>query len=172
MKKIPLPIVLVICSIFLFGCATQSTSQGMTVTSLNITKINEKFKSAIAVAEVKGGKETNPLWTSQVGNEEFKKALEKSLALTGYLAKPGSGKFTLTAELISLDQPVLGISFDVKSTVNYELKNEVETKLIPITAVGTGEFSDSWVGIERLRIANEKSIQKNISNFINALSNQ
>lgn len=167
MKKLLIFSLFISGSIIASGCATQATSQSMTVSpAIVTTKTNPKLQGRVVVGEVKGGKDTNPLWVSQVSNEEFKKALEQSLALSGYLAKSGNGVYTLTAELISLDQPLIGITFDVTSMVNYQLKVEDTTKTIPIKAIGSATFSDSWVGIERMRLANEKSIQKNIQELI------
>ena len=159
-------------SLFVSGCATQATSQAMVVSpTATATKANPKLKGLIAVGDVKGGKDTNPLWTSQVGNDEYKKALEQSLALAGYLSKPGNQQYTLFTELLSLDQPFIGLTFDVTSTVNYRLQSESTSKVIPIKAVGSATFSDSWVGIERMRIANEKSIKNNIQMLISSLDN-
>ena len=42
---------------------------------------------AIAVQTVGGGRETNPMWTSQVGNAEFQDALTKSLQARGMHAR-------------------------------------------------------------------------------------
>lgn len=170
MRVITVLAVVLAASLSIGGCATQATSQSMTVpATVSSVRANSKLKGLISVSEVRGGKDTNPLWLSQVSNDGFKQALEQSLALTGYLAKSGEAKFNLDAELVSLDQPVFGLSFDVTSSVTYRLISSSEIKTIPVVAVGTATFSDSWVGVERMRIANEKSIQKNIQELINAL---
>jgi len=74
------------------------------------------------------------------------------------------------AELVELNQPIIGLTLDVKSTVNYKVTNQKDTQIFPITAIGTGTFSDAAIAIERLRIANEKSIKENIKQFIQKIS--
>jgi hypothetical protein len=41
-----------------------------------------------------------------------------------------------------------------------------------ITAIGSASFSDSALGVERLRIANERSIQKNLETLLEDLRQQ
>ena len=41
------------------------------------------------------------------------------------------------------------------------------SKSVPITVTGSATTSDAFVAIERLRIANERSILENIKAFIN-----
>jgi len=152
------------------ACASPATYQGMTVLPSDAGTPNPTLKGAITVGDVSGGQDTNPLWMSKVDNASFKKALEESLSVVGYLAPPGSNpSFTLSADLQSLDQPWIGITLDVKSTVDYKLTGGGNSKDYPITATGTATFSDSAIAIERLRIANEKSIQENIKELLRQL---
>lgn len=155
----------------LHGCASPATVQGMTVSSSMTEHTNERLKNAIRIENVSGGKETNPLWTSQVGPNEFRQALEGSLGNAGYLANSaGQAKYALTANLLELDQPLLGLTLDVTSKVQYQFKGEGIDKSIPISATGTATFSDAAVGITRLRIANEKSILENIKALLKQLA--
>ena len=144
----------------------------MTVNPSDISSTkSENIKSAVSVRSVLGGKSTNPLWTSQVDNDGFKAALEESLAIAGYKASDSSkAKYFVDVELKRLDQPLVGIDFDVTSEVVYSVGSESSKSMFPITATGTAKFSDNWVGYERLKAASEKSIKKNITNFINQIS--
>lgn len=162
--------VLVLCVAELTGCATPATSQAMTVQPQAATVVNPKLKSAIRVDTITGGKDTSPLWTSQVDNEGFKKALVDSLAIAGYLTPANAtAPYTLSAELKELDQPLFGLTFDVKSSVEYKLSGNGSTKNYPINVTGTATPSDAFIGIERLRIANERSIQENIKALLKEL---
>ena len=153
------------------GCATPATSQAMTVKPGATAPVNPKLKGVVKVGEVSGGKETNPLWTSQVDNAGFRKALQDSLAISGYQAQnAGQARYEVSATLVSLDQPLFGLTFDVKSVVNYRLTGAGLDKTFPITATGTATTSDTWVAIERLRVASERSILENIKALINQLS--
>jgi len=148
-----------------------ATSQGMTVSASQAAVPNAKFKEDIAVGQVSGGEPTHMV--SKVDNESFKKALEDSLAGVGYLAPAGTTpEYTLDANLQSLDQPLAGLTLDVTSKVDYTLSVGGVTKHLPITATGTATFSDSSSFVKRLRLANEKSIQENITGLLQQLQSQ
>ena len=169
-NKFVVVFVLVLGIAQLTGCATSATPQAMTVQPQAGAVVNPKLKSAIRVDAVNGGKDTNPLWTSQVDNVGFKKALEDSLAIAGYLAPANAASpFTLSADLKELDQPLFGLTFNVKSSVVYKLSGNGASKEFPVTVAGTATTSDAFVAIERLRIANERSIQENIKALLKEL---
>ena len=168
MKKI-----LVIFSVVAIGgCATPAAVEQMAV-SLPIIQTNPALKNGIGVQEVTGGKETNPMWTSQVSSDAFKRALEQSLQNAGILSKISTGgKYQLTADLTRLDQPLMGFDMTVTSTVRYTLietqtRREVYSRVIQIRSTAT--ISDAFIGSQRLKLANQGSIQANIKSFINDL---
>ena len=153
------------------GCATPAKPQAMVVQPQASSPVtNQALKSAFWVTNVSGGKETNPLWTSEVGNAEFKQALIQSLKIAGLFAKDAaSSRYTISAELQELKQPLIGVTFKVQSKVAYQISGEELSKTIPISAEGVGTMSDSWVGVSRLRIASENSIKENIKIFMRKL---
>lgn len=169
--RIALAIGAAVAALNLAGCATPATSQAMTVKPGAAAAVNPKLKGAVAVTDVKGGKETNPLWTSQVDAAGFRKALTDSLAIAGYLAPdPAAAKYKVSADLRALEQPLLGFTFDVKSDVRYEVAGGAAPRAYEIKATGTATTSDAFVAIERLRIANERSVMENIKEFLNRLA--
>ena len=141
--------------------------------SLPIIQTNPALKNGIGVSEVTGGKETNALWTSQVSSDSFRRALEQSLQNAGMLSKiSASGAYQLTADLARLDQPLMGFDMTVASTVRYTLvetktRREIYSRVIQIGY--TASVSDAFIGSQRLKIANEGSINNNIKTFINDL---
>lgn len=161
----------VIAIALLVGCAAPASQQSMSITAQDLpTKVNGKLKGQLAVRTVGGGKETNPLWVSQVDGQGFKGALDKSLAVAGYKVADGSAaKYSVDANLQNLDQPIFGFTFDVVSTVLYTVTGEGKQKQFPITATGSASTSDAFVGMERMRIANERSIKENIKLFLTKL---
>jgi hypothetical protein len=167
-------LVLVLTVVLLVGCATPATQQSMSVALQDIPAgLNEKLKGQVTVGSVTGGKETNPMWTSQVDAQSFKGALDKSIALAGYKAADSSkAKFSVDANLQELNQPMFGFTFDVVSTVVYTVSGEGKKETIPVVATGTASTSDAFVGMERLRIANERSIKENIKLFLSKLAAQ
>lgn len=143
--------------VVLAGCATPAAVEQMAV-SLPITQTNPALKNSVAVAEVTGGRETNPMWTSQVSSDAFRRALEQSLQNAGMFNKIVAGsKYQLTADLTRLDQPMMGFDMTVGSTVRYSLietqtRKEVYARVIQISY--TAKMSDAFVGSQRLKLAN------------------
>jgi hypothetical protein len=156
----------------LSGCAAAPANKAaMIVNPENVTSvIKEEQKGKFIVSAVTGGTATNPFWKSKVSNESFEAALKESLALTSLAATESGSKYKISADLVSLDQPSFGLTFDVISTVNYKVYGDTFEKVFSITAKGTATTSDAFVAITRLKIANERSIQENISDFIKQLS--
>lgn len=160
---------LLLSTALLFGCAAPATQQAMIVnkSDFSITEAQRsKLKGSIEIVGVTGGKETNPLWVSQVDSNTFKGALEDSLKAVGYKSLENNPKFKINANLMELDQPLFGLTFSVKSNVNYAVSYEGNTKNIPIIATGQATPSDAFIAIDRMRIANERSINENIKEFI------
>ena len=158
--------------LILGGCATPAAVEQMAV-SLPTTQSNPALKNSVGVLEVTGGRETNAMWTSQVSSDAFRRALEQSLQNAGMFSKIASGgRYQLTADLTRLDQPLMGFDMTVTSTVRYSLvdnqtRKEVYTRVIQ--ARHTATVSDAFVGSQRLKLANEGSVQANIKSFINDL---
>lgn len=157
---------LALISLGLAGCATQ---QAMTVDAGTIANPIAKYKNAVAVRNVSGGQVMNVLTVPGVADEPFKAALENSLAANGYLARSGTPKYYVDVEIQNLDQPLIGLDMDVTSSVTYKVSGVGPTATIPITAKATASFSDSPIGADRIRIANERAMQQNIKSFLLAL---
>jgi hypothetical protein len=149
----------------LAGCATQ---QAMTVSSGTITSQQPKYKNAVAVRSVTGGAAMNVLTQPGVPNEPLKAALEDSLRANGYLAS-GTPKFYVDADIHNLAQPVIGLDYDVTADVTYSVSGSGGAASYPIKSTGHATFSDSPLGVDRLRIANERAMQENIKQFLTAL---
>lgn len=170
MSKIIKRVGVIVSLALLSGCAAAPANKHAMVVS-PVSVVSAEQKGRFVVNSVTGGKATNPFWTSQVSNESFEAALKESLAFSGLSAADGAdGKYKVDAELVSLKQPLFGLTFDVVSTVNYTVAGDGVKKVFPIVATGTATTSDAFVAISRLKIANEKSIQENIKAFIQQLS--
>lgn len=150
------------------GCATGANIQGMTYERAASGQV---LQGQVAVAAITGGKQTSPLWTSQVSSEAFEGALKNSLLKAGMLNQTGTAPLTLEAQLISLKQPAFGLDMTVTATVSYQLKDAsgkvvmVENLSTPYTAT----VGDAFAGVKRLRLANEGAIRKNIEMLITKL---
>ena len=132
------------------------------------------FKNALAIARTEGGEETNPLWTSEVGNASFSGALRTSLEQNDLLAaNQTSSRFDLFAVLASMTQPLFGLDLRVESSVIYrviEKKTQMTWFDDAVHASYTATFGDSPLAVQRLRLANEGSIRENVKEFIRRLA--
>lgn len=90
----------------LAACASASKPGTMVaeLTEATIIKDASKLRDSVAVGEVSGGHDTNPLWTSEVANADFAEALKQTFAAHAILAK-GGGVYRLDAKLVKLKQP-------------------------------------------------------------------
>ena len=167
---------LVAAALLLLGaCASGATGRGMTVTPTDLPgeAVSAEFQRTIGLGTVTGGEDTNPLWTSEVGNEQFKQALRDSLQIRDLYAGSDDSRYLLDAHLLNVDQPLIGFDATVTSSVKYRVieratKQPVLEELV--VSAYTATMSDAWYGVERLRLANEGSIRDNIAEFIKRLS--
>lgn len=177
MKKVLISALFIACSFTLSACASGARSQQMIPAmkqDVMASKNSHLYKN-IELATVIGGKSTNPMWTSQVSSIDFENALKEALVNSGYISSTSAGSYLLRADLMELKQPLLGLQFSVTSTVDYTLQNKRSKEMKysrKITAIGSASFSDSALGVERLRIANERSIQKNLETLLEDLRQQ
>jgi len=152
----------------LAACATPSNPAAMTLAAtpgLTAAQGDVGYKSVTSVS-VSGGHDTNPLWTAQVSNADFQTALTDSLAAAGYMGTEGR-PMSVTASMIDLNQPMMGLDMSVTSRVRYTVKQGERIVFDDtIAATGTATMSEAFMGVERLRLANEKSVQENIKQFL------
>lgn len=150
------------------ACASPSNPALMTLAAtpgLTAAPGDLGYKSVTTVT-VSGGQDTNPMWTSQVSNADFKTALEGSLAAAGYMGAEGQ-PMTVSASLIDLKQPLMGLDMSVTSQVRYTVSRADRTVFDEtVAATGTATLGQAFAGVERLRMANEASIRENIKEFL------
>lgn len=145
------------------GCATPSTPAGM---------IARDIQAATPVSDsvsifVTGGRETDAMRMSQISNADFREALKQSLLKSGLTkAVPDrDGRLRLDAFIGALDQPIIGGDFTVKMEVGYTLTDVAAKKIVwrkSISSAHTVPISESALGVERLRLANEGAARRNI----------
>lgn len=158
-------------ALLLAGCAQPARVDQMAATPTTGLPPSSVLQHAIGVSSVTGGTSTNPLWMSKVDNAQFQSALQSSLGTAGMLAN-GPARYRLDAKLTSLRQPLMGFDMTVFSAVHYTLTDGASAKPAfdeDVTADFTATVSDAFVGVERLRLANEGSIKKNIQIFMDHL---
>ena len=161
--------ILVVLAFFAPGLAACATQEAMTVGSGAVANPSPKYRNAMAVRSVSGGRVMNALTVMGVADEPFKAALESTLAANGYLARSGTPKFYLDAEIRNLDQPLIGLDLDVTADVTYKVSGPGAAATYPIRSTARATFSDSPIAADRMRIANERAMRQNIEQFLQAL---
>ena len=170
MKKLLLTL---FATMIVSACATASKPGAMVpeVRTANIISDASKLWQAVSVGDVAGGKDTNPLWKSNVSSDDFAEALRQSLAAHAMLSTQ-TGTYRLDANLDKVQQPLAGFNMTVTATVSYTLTNVgtgatvfSETVETPYTA----KMGDAFVGVKRLQLANEGAIKENISTLMERL---
>lgn len=154
----------------LSACAAPARIDQMTARPTGaVVASNSAFKGQLAVKEVTGGSETNPMWTSQIASADFERALEKSLESAGLVAPRQGGRYYVVADMTKVDQPLLGLDMTVTAHVRYIVVERASGKTVfdKVMAVPfTATVSDAFLGVERLKIANEGAARVNIGKFI------
>ena len=159
----------------LAGCASAARAPAMTASATAVASlaVPEPLKRNIAVGPISGGHDTNPMWMSKVGNAEFETALRNSLDAAGLLANgPEPGRYVLGAELQRLKQPVFGFNMKVTAVVDYQLQERASGQRVfqsEVTTPYTAEMGEAFLGVERLKLANEGAIRTNIEHLIREL---
>lgn len=158
------------------GCATPARVEQMQVnTSLAKRTAAEAspLRGNVAIRDVTGGKETNPMWVSNVSSSDFERALEASLKDVGlWSINRQASKYLLVAHLEKLDQPLFGASMTVTASVRYTLVERASGKTLVekvVAAPYTAAWNDAFLGAERLKLANEGAIRVNIQQLIDIL---
>jgi len=154
----------------LAACSSGANVGAMTVSVApdQIVADNSPIRKAIAVGTVTGGQENNPMLASKVSNGNFKTALENSLALSVLKGDAGA-PYMLDAKLVTLEQPLMGFDMTVTSTVEYTLLTTGKSDPVmheTVVAPYTAKIGEAFLGVERLRLANEGSIRENIKEIV------
>ncbi|WP_345121723.1 hypothetical protein [Quisquiliibacterium transsilvanicum] len=165
----------VAASVLAAGCATPARVDQM-ISEPGIAKriaAPAVLKENVALRDVTGGRETNPMWVSSVGSSEFEGALAGSLRAAGmYSENRQAGRYFLTVHLEKLDQPLVGFNLTVTATVNYTLTERASGKDVfarTIATPYTAKAGDAFLAVERLKLANEGAIRTNIARLIDEL---
>ena len=156
------------------GCATPARTSSMVpeVRTNQAVDSDSPLYRGIWVIDVGGGQETNPLWTSEVGTKEFRESLVRTLELQGFLAAGETAAFRLKAFIVEVKHPSAGISVTVHSFIRYALVRSTDGKVIfddVLSGSFTATVSDTFYGVDRLRLAEEGSIRANISALVERL---
>jgi methionine-rich copper-binding protein CopC len=164
--------VLAVAAAALAGCAAPAHKENMSAAPAAAVK---KLPYSVRV-ETRGGSETGVMDSSNVSNADLKAALEASIAKSGLFKTVMQGKdgeYELTVTVTSLDKPIFGGAFTVTLETGWSLVKTSDKSVAMRKAVKsshTASFSDSIVGVTRLRLALEGAVRNNITEGLQAIS--
>ena len=154
------------------GCASGAKPEAMVPADFAVTT-RHPFP---VVVEVTGGKETNPLWKSDISSDAFEKAVEAAIRNTGVfsgIVDHSNATYRLDVKLVKVMTPNVGFDMTVTVVTEWRL---VETRTGAtvfeeyITTPYTATVGDAFVAITRVRLANEGAARDNIKEGIRRIS--
>ena len=155
------------------ACAQAARTEKMVPQNAVAVAETSPLSRIVCVTSVTGGEGTNPLWTSEVDNAAFKAAIDGALAKNGMKApSPTACRLGVEANLLGLAQPIAGFDMEVTANVNYRVidrSNSTPYYLSTVVTPFTADFSSAFLGVERLRLANEGAVRTNIEKFLGEL---
>ncbi|MDA0807746.1 MAG: hypothetical protein O2983_11850 [Planctomycetota bacterium] len=157
------------------GCATSAKTMAMMPNASQIQLVNH-HSGSVEVA-VSGGKETNPLWTSQISSQNFEQALSRAVQESTVFSDAvpaGQGNYRLDVALGNTEQPMVGLAMTVGMTSHWKLSRTSDQAVVwqdTIHASYKAAFTEHLVGYERLRKANEGAARESIREGLKRLSN-
>lgn len=159
----------------LAACAAPAEPAKMVPSTANmpVFSSDSPFRNGIYLDSVGGGEKTDPALVSKVDNAALGDALRQTLQASGLMAHDRHrAAWRLKVFLIDLKYPGSGFTTTVDSFVRYTLTRSVDGA-IAFDDVVRGSFTvtvgDVFVGVERLKVANEGSIRANITEFLKRL---
>jgi hypothetical protein len=163
---------ILVAAMGLSGCASAAKPEAMIVASQPSDKpFPQPLAHAMCIRNVTGGEKTNALWVSKVDDAGFRTALNSSLSAAGLNAASDNCPYPIDVNLLGLSQPSMGFDMTVTSHVNYKVYDPKAQPLLleTIDSPFTATMKDAFVGVERLRIANEGAIRTSIQTFFDKL---
>jgi hypothetical protein len=161
----------VAATVILASCAAPADPSHMVPTN---AAVRRSHRSTVDL-EVGGGRDTNPLSTSQVENEGFRKALQDSLLRYGVFSRVvqnESATYRLDVALVDLRQPAFGFNVTVVAKIQWALMDEKTSRIVwreTFETPYTATVGQAVYGVHRLELANEGAIRASIKRGIEAL---
>ncbi len=156
----------------LTGCGTPTQSLTMTVPQADLlqlrTWVPDALKFNVELDRVQGGEPTSTWWGSHISAMAYQSALEDSLRGVGMLplSSATQARYQLKVTLVAQVQPVVSAHTEVAVSIRYQLLDKTDGKLLYeryLRTSGNADFTDAMVSQpERLRLANEDAVRKNI----------
>lgn len=153
------------------GCASAARAEEMVPTEFEVTDRHDKS----VVVSADGGKSTSGWGQSEIGSEEFARAVVTALERSMVFKSAVQGQeadYRLQVVLGEVGATKSDPEFTAQVTATWTLTDRAGTKLFDetIAAEGSATIGDAFVGIKRLQIMKERAARANIRLGIERLS--
>ena len=154
------------------GCSSPTQPAAMQTEVLSLGK---KHSQTVAV-QTNGGQPTNPMWASQIADQDLASAIQESILknqLFSSVVSIGNADYVLNATIFKIDQPIMGFSMEVGIEIAWSLMPKGSTT--PVweksihTRVSKG-VGDAFAAVKRIRIATEASAKENITQALTEIA--
>jgi hypothetical protein len=156
----------------LTGCATGAKAVNMMPTQF---AVENKLGGSVCPS-VEGGEKTNPMLISNISSEDFLTALTESLTRSGVFTQmvgASDADYLLRVIITDMEQPIAGFDMTVYLTSHWMLTKRSTNRVVfseKIRSKFTATVGDEFLGVERVRKANEGAARENIKDGIHRLS--
>jgi len=153
------------------GCAAKASS--MVPTSFEVVN---KHPCTVSIKDSRGGIDAKPLWSSQISNIAYTKALSNALAKSGVfqtVTKGDGADYILDVTIWGYDQPWHGANIVIGMKTKWELTNAKTHAPVwsnTFTTAYRAEWLSSLFDQERIEKAHEAAVRTNIKEGIRRLS--
>lgn len=158
---------LISSAVFFGGCAVApATPQAMTPATVQTAKQHPQSVTVSA----SGGK---GVLTDAAMADALAASIEKTKTFSKVIKGAGAD-YQLTVALMSTDLPAFGMSFTCKTEMAWSLKRADGTVAWQevIKSEGTAGAGEAFAGVERAKMAIERSVRENIAQGLAKISNQ
>lgn len=177
-------LVVMLLALGLSGCMQRQPCQkaNMTIAASDIpddmlkqNKRLSKFKENMSVSEITLGNANTSLGTFQIDTSQVNAALTQSLINLGlYNSDNTKARYKINANSFKIEQPLAGVDMEATCQINYQVIDTIQNKILyekTLSTRHTTKFSEAFVGVKRLKLANEAAVKANIRVFITELVN-
>lgn len=163
----------IVLALVLAGCASAPVPTSMAATPANAATARAPGGVAVSVS---GGRDSTGLDAPNVGDADFKAAVEQSLARAALFERVGddaAARYALAAHIVRLEKPLGGFTMTVTFEVGWSLVDRQGERVLLrklIVSTGSASVSDAFVGATRIRLAVEAAARANVEQLLQALS--
>lgn len=171
MKK---SILLIIASLFMLtGCtAVPPLNFSVSTPVVSPVKVNAELKT-ISVALAQPNEQKGDIYAGMEAIPGiWKSSLEESLGRMAIFKDDSETKLNLSVKVLAIDAPAAGFSMETRTIARYELINRGTGNVIyqrEIESLGVVPASYAFLGVVRARESVNRSVQQNISEFLEGI---